>query len=61
MEQLAHRDQRIGRLDGATAVHRLIAELRDDACFAEYRFAGRSFEGGLVDKRAQVVLIGKPQ
>lgn len=44
MKQLAHRDQRIGGSYDPLAVDGLIAELRDDLCLAEDRYAGGLLE-----------------
>jgi hypothetical protein len=41
MEQLAHRDQRVGVRDRAMAVHGAVAQRVDDARLAEHRFARR--------------------
>jgi hypothetical protein len=61
VEQLAHRHDRVRRLDGAVAVHRLVAELGDQARLLEHRLARHPLEGGFVDERAEVVLVGDLQ
>ena len=61
MKQLAHRHERIGLLNRPMAVDRLIAELRNHSRLVEHRLASGSLESRLVDQRAEVVLVGKPE
>ena len=61
MEQLAHGHDRIGRLNGLGAVNGLVPELRDEPCLGKHGVASGGLEGGLVDERAQVVLIRQAQ
>ena len=61
MKQLAHGHYRIGRQDWLGAVNGLVPELRDEPRLGKHGVAGGGLERGLVDERAQVVLIRQAQ
>jgi len=61
MEQLADDGGRFGNADRLRAVDRLVARLDDQLRLQEDRLAHGGLEGGLVQPRHQVVLIGRLQ
>jgi len=59
VEQLAHRRQRVVLADWLGAMHSLIAQVFEELRLGENGRADRLSEAGLVDERAQMILIGQ--
>ena len=61
MKQLAHRGHCVQLLQRLVAVRGQIAQVFDQLGFDEDLLPDGSFEGRLVDERAEIVLIGQLQ